>query len=87
MRVIYVSLSTVKTVQAFVVQIASLEGQFDFQSEGYILDAKSLMGILRLDISKPLRLIVERDTEGTMSVLRRFIAEGIQEKSMTALEV
>ena len=75
MRSVYVSLPTVRVVQRFVAQISKLEGNFDLQSGKYVLDAKSLMGILSLDLSKPHMLTVEKDTDEAMSVVMRFAAQ------------
>ena len=75
MQSVYVNLATVETVQKFVEQISPLEGNFDLLSNGYILDAKSLIGILSLDLTKPLKLIVEKDTKETMTAIGCFIAE------------
>jgi len=75
MRTVYVCLPTVDTVQDFVAQISPLAGNFDLLTDSYILDAKSLMGILSLELSKPLKLAVEKDTEETMQTIGRFMAE------------
>ena len=74
MQSLYVSLPTVKVVQKFVAQISKLDGNFDLQSGKYVLDAKSLMGILSLNLSAPLKLTVEKDTAETMKIVRRFAA-------------
>ena len=73
MRSVYVSFPTIETVQRFVEQISPLDGAFDLLSGGYILDAKSLMGILSLDLTKPIRLVVEKDTAKAMQAIERFI--------------
>jgi len=75
MRTVYVNLPTIETVQDFVVQISPLEGNFDLLTNNYILDAKSLMGILSLDLTKPLKLAMEKDTAEAMQAIDRFIAE------------
>ena len=73
MRSVYVSLPSVEVVQKFVESISPLDGDFDLLSGGYVLDAKSLMGILCLDLTKPLLLNVERDIEEAMKALESFI--------------
>ena len=75
MRSVYVSLPSVNSVQKFVALVSKLEGDFDFRAGNYILDARSLMGIFTLDLSKPLKLTVERDTEETMQALSSFITD------------
>ena len=75
MRSVYVSLPTVEAVQKFVERISPLEGNFDLLSGGYVLDAKSLMGILSLDLTKPLKLSVEKDSAETMRAIKSFMTE------------
>ena len=75
MRSVYIKLPTVDDVQSFVSQISTLEGDFDLMSDGYVLDARSLMGILSLDLSKPLKLIVEKDTEETMRAIAHYMED------------
>ena len=75
MRTVYISLPTVGIVQKFVEQISPLEGQFDLLSADYILDAKSLMGIFRLDLTNPIRLCIEKDSKETMQAIKRFLVK------------
>ena len=75
MRTVYINLPTIESVQDFVVQISPLKGNFDLLANEYILDAKSLMGILSLDLSKPLKLAVEKDTTEAMQAIGRFVAQ------------
>ena len=73
MRTVYVSLPTAEVVQDFVAEISPLEGHFDLLAGKYVLDAKSLMGIFSLDLTKPLKLRIERDTGEAMQAIERFI--------------
>ena len=75
MRSVYVYLPTVEIVQRFIEQISPLEGYFDLLSGGYILDAKSLMGVLSLDLKKPLKLVIEKDTEEAMLAIAPFLED------------
>ena len=75
MRTVYISLPTVESVQSFVGKISGLEGNFDLLSGDYIVDARSLMGIFSLDLSKPLELVVENDTAEAMRAIARFITD------------
>ena len=75
MRSVYISLPSVNSVQKFVATVSRLEGNFDFQSGNYILDARSLMGIFSLDLSQPVLLNIQNDTEETMQALKNFIAD------------
>ena len=72
MRSVYISLPSVKAVQNFVAQISKLEGDFDIREGVYVLDARSLMGILSLNLKEPIQLIIEKDTKETMKIINKF---------------
>ena len=80
MRTVYVRLSGVRGVQNFVSALSGLSGRFDLTSDQYILDAKSLMGILSLDLTKPLRLTISDDTPKAMEAIMPFIIETATEE-------
>jgi len=75
MQTVLINLPTVESVQKFVERISPLDGQFDLLSDEYILDAKSLMGIFRLDLTTPIMLSVEKDTEETMQAIEPFVVD------------
>lgn len=75
MQSIYVLLPTPKTVQTFVSALLKREGDFELVSEGYILDARSLMGILNLDLTAPIELRVYNATPETLAALQPFTVE------------
>jgi len=77
MKTVTISLPRAAVVQEFVNRISPLDGHFDFLSEGYILDAKSLMGIFTLNLTKPLTLRIEKDTHETMEAIGRYIVEDL----------
>ena len=56
MKTVSISLDTVEKVKGFVNTLAPLDGDFDLISDRYVVDAKSIMGIFSLDLSKPLTL-------------------------------
>jgi len=61
MKTVNVCLNTVEKVRGFVNTISPLDGDFDLVSDRYVVDAKSIMGIFSLDLSKPLRLDIHDD--------------------------
>lgn len=78
MRNVYIRLPGPEEVQCFVDTLSPLAGDFDLVADGYILDARSLMGIFSLDLSKPLQLRVYQDSPQTMQLLQPFIADNTQ---------
>lgn len=61
MRVYNVRLNSIDRVKAFVNAVQKKDGSYEFVSGTYVVDAKSIMGILSLDLTKMLTLKVEQD--------------------------
>ena len=63
MKKINVSLNSIEKVKTFVNDINRFECDFDLVSGRYVIDAKSIMGIFSLDLSKPIELIIHAEGE------------------------
>lgn len=61
MKTVTVNLNSICKVKSFVKDIAKYENDFDLVSGRYVIDAKSIMGIFALDLSKPLKLNIHAD--------------------------
>lgn len=74
MTSINISLNSIEKVKSFVNLISRYDGDFDLTSGRYVIDAKSIMGIFSLDLSKPLKLDIHGDTcpEELLSKLQEF---------------
>ena len=72
-----ISLNSIDKVKSFVNDISGFNAEFDLVSGRYVIDAKSIMGIFSLDISKPIDLIVhtDADDEDILSALKPYLAE------------
>jgi len=75
MKSVTISLNSIEKVKQFVNLINIYDGDFDLSSGRYIVDAKSIMGIFSLDLSKPLRLDIYNDTyaDEIISKLNAFV--------------
>lgn len=75
MKSITISLDSIEKVKEFVNTIHCYEGDFDLASGRYIIDAKSIMGIFSLNLSKPLRLDIynEEDLPKILTSLTPFM--------------
>jgi len=58
MEIIPIELSTVEEVKSFVIDITPFSFPMDICSDRYIINAKSIMGLFSLDLTKPLELKV-----------------------------
>lgn len=74
MKDVYVSLSSVKQVQTFVGALVPLTGDFELLADHLVLDARSLMGIFGLDLTKPVKLRIYQDTPENMQAVKPFLA-------------
>ena len=54
MKTVQICLNSIDKVKAFVNEITKFDTDFDLVSGRYVIDAKSIMGIFSLDLSKPI---------------------------------
>ncbi len=75
MKTVQISLNSIDKVKSFVNTISQFDYDFDLVSGRYVIDAKSIMGIFSLDLSKPIDLTVhaEGDADDVMSKLKDYI--------------
>ncbi len=63
MKSIMIRLETIEDVKAFVSIMAQFKGYFDLVSGRYVVDAKSVMGIFSMDLSRALELRILETNE------------------------
>ena len=63
MKTVRISLNSIDKVKSFVNDLAKFDADFDLVSGRYVIDAKSIMGIFSLDLSKPIDLNVHSETQ------------------------
>ena len=62
MKTVQISLNSIDKVKSFVNEITKYDNDFDLVSGRYVIDAKSIMGIFNLDLSKPIDLNIHADS-------------------------
>ncbi len=78
MKTVKVSLNSIDKVKTFVNDISHYDFDFDLVSGRYVIDAKSIMGIFSLDLSRPIELNIHADGEKldeVVSLLGKYIVE------------
>ncbi len=77
MKTVKISLNSIEKVKSFVNAITRFDVDFDLVSGRYIIDAKSIMGIFSLDLSKPIDLNIHANEEmdAILEVLKPYIIE------------
>ena len=77
MKTVKISLNSIDKVKSFVNEIARFDVDYDFDlvSGRYVIDAKSIMGIFSLDLSKPIDLNIHAEGDATeiMDILEKYI--------------
>ena len=56
MKTVKVSLNAYDKIKSFVNLLTKFDADFDLTSGRYVVDAKSIMGIFSLDLSKPINM-------------------------------
>lgn len=76
MKAVQISLNSIEKVKAFVNEIAKFDSDFDLVSGRYVIDAKSIMGIFSLDLSKPITLNIHADDNAdVLEAIAPYIVE------------
>ena len=75
MKTVKISLNSIDKVKAFVNDVTKFDTDFDLVSGRYVIDAKSIMGIFSLDLSKPIDLTIhgETDADEILEALKPYI--------------
>lgn len=69
MKTIKISLNSIDKVKTFVNEINRFDADFDLVSGRYVIDAKSIMGIFSLDLSKDIDLNIHMEGDKLNEVL------------------
>ena len=78
MKTVKVSLNSIDKVKTFVNDINRFDFDFDLVSGRYVIDAKSIIGIFSLDLSRPIDLNIHADgdkLDEVLAVLKPYIVE------------
>ena len=76
MKTVQISLNSIDKVKSFVNAITQFNFDFDLISGRYVIDAKSIMGIFSLDLSKPIDLAIDAgdtDMSEIMEALKPYL--------------
>ena len=75
MKTVKISLDSIDKLKSFVNDITKFDYDFDLVSGRYVIDAKSIMGIFSLDLSKPIDLNIhaEDNADEVLEVLKPYM--------------
>ena len=72
MKTVNVSLNSIDKVKDFVNEVAKYNAEFDLVSGRYVIDAKSIMGIFSLDLSKPIELNIHSENNDLDEIIEHL---------------
>lgn len=75
MKNVVVSIDSIDKVKRFVNAVSKFPVDFDLRSERYIVDAKSIMGILSMNLSKPIELSIHSDSDKEIKSILAALGE------------
>ena len=77
MKTVRVCLDSIDKVKGFVNDISRFNTDFDLISGRYVIDAKSIMGIFSLDLSKPIELTIHESDEmdEILKIIQPYVVE------------
>ena len=77
MKTVKISLNSIDKVKSFVNDITKFDYDFDLVYGRYVIDAKSIMGIFSLDLSKPIDLNIHADdnVDEIMAMLKPYLCD------------
>ena len=76
MKTFNVIINSINDVKNFVNIVSKYDFDIDLISDRYVVDAKSIMGIFSLDLTKPIKVEVHTDdTDAIASELKPYLAE------------
>lgn len=67
-----IQIETIEKVKKFEAIAIEMDSDVDLVSGRYVIDAKSILGVLSMDLSKPLKLVVHAPEDKTKQILDAF---------------
>ena len=67
-----IKLQSIDKVKHFVNDVSKMQGDFDLTAGRYVINAKSIMGIFSLDLSKPLQLKISGAEGEDIEKLKKY---------------
>ena len=77
MKTVKISLNSIDKVKTFVNDITKFDDEFHLISGRYVSEAKAIMGVFSLDLSKPIDLNIHADdnVEEIMEMLKPYLCD------------
>ena len=73
-KAVNISLNSINKVKSFVNALSKYDADFVLASGRYVVDAKSIMGIFSLDLSKPIELQIDTGDASADDIIKALEA-------------
>lgn len=67
-----IQIETIEKVKKFEAIVVEMGSDVDLVSGRYVIDAKSILGVFSMDLTKPLKLVVHAPEEEVGKILEAF---------------
>lgn len=76
MKTVSILLKEIQNIKTFSNIIMKYPYEIDLRSDRYIVDAKSILGVLSLDLSKPIEMQIYADScDDLLADIKEFVVE------------
>lgn len=75
MEDLVIRLSTIDDVKEFVKIVSNFDDEVILKSGRYVVDAKSILGIFSIDLSKPIIVSIENSSEEKRLAIEKYIVK------------
>lgn len=79
MKTVNIVLHSIDQVKNFVNTMSRIEGEATLFSGRYVIDAKSIMGIFSLELTKPMKLEIENWKDEYEELIKKYIDKSEQD--------
>ncbi len=75
MLTVQILLNNIDSVNRFVAKMSEKDYDVDLASGKYLVNAKSMMGVLSLDLTKPVTVTADTDDESFLDEIGEYVAK------------
>lgn len=75
MKKITIKINSIEDIKKFQDEITKFETDIDITRGRYIIDAKSMLGILTIDLSKPIDVVLHSDDEAEINNFKEIMKQ------------
>lgn len=75
MLTVQILLNNIDSVNRFVAKMSEKDYDVDLASGKYLVNAKSMMGVLSLDLTKPVTVTADTDDESFLDEIEEYVAK------------